>query len=1535
MPELDSASIKKNQSFANPARKGMFAGQKLKVFIAVSVAAHAFFGLSWGVPAYIEHQRAEQALRVAEQERATQLAAEQAALEQSRQTATKQTLDDVRAETRDAFDDLVASLSQTNRDALWDKIEETIQPVQEQLASALGDTTTTEQDLLNMQAELNRTLVGAVNAELNGNASQDETEQFLARVRQAVAPELVKFYAGQMTQVLGTPLRKTAEDFTRTTKSDAKDAVGAAFAGGQLSEKQLVTARDSLANATREFDAGKPEAATTQLDAVVESLKSIDSAAVKVQETSAAWINADPVMTSLKEVGAAVTTLLATLTEARQAVGAADRVLAGKTFTVASLQMQSLINRAAAVRESVARQPDRAEWIARATVGSATSDVLPKDLQDAFAKAFDDKASTRIAGILSEVFNKRLKARGIEDEKLVARVTADAMDTLKITVPTDVSLPTSGLSGLKGFANSTEGEVAKPLVPKFQAVTAPIIVTGAEAVAMNTAFDKRIAELALTTPTPQQEEMRDRVADLASNIDSGRSTSGSFDAIGSSRFTDLRTSALTRNDLSGAQAPSTLPTGDPLVGEVKNDITASLETELAGVLNESLTAEQTKDVLDSVVKAADADLTRLAQDVLDAGVSDSDLEIRRTEFSKNVLSATRTGLDALAVRGLEAEILRQLESDAGKKLAEDYRKSVKENAGGALVAAISGGASAEKSEAEARLKALKWSLDTARDTVNKAVETLDRSRATSDRAAAQSAKLEAAKNAAPKKDATTEPAAPDPAPQIIEAEREKLAVISGALDSVRKELAKASDVPIQTEALKQHLAGTDKAFEELARAMKEVDDVAQTGDAKATTEAITKARQAAEPLRNAVKAVGESTGQETVQAQARFIKAASEAAGATEGDNSIPAKVTEELNEKFRAEAAPEIADRIVQNLNSKLMSAGVDKTADDTLKQRVIETLEKVVTTGPETVGQTVGNELSKNNVLKEASKADGDATKAQREALNKLTDAATEKAVATVMGGERAGSELSNALGKVEGPVKQVSQVKDDIGRMESALRGGRGGLMGGHASSGTEGAAAEGAGTGAPGGATGASSLAAVRGKWRELLASGPGGNGAQGASGVMGGGTRSDGKANAWLHYYDEATYQKLMERMSGRTMQAGQAWARLGATGDASKVTQDTGPVPASVVVPEAAASAADPAKPYEPTFKSISFATVPYLNQSIDIGGPFSQWDSIPVMSMKPEKSDGTQLAGLKIVDVVPMKMAWDNNGLYFMVDMTDTDDNIKKSTSGSFWAGDTLEVFLDTMNTKERQRARGAGQQFWVWPFGGASDETAPGGESFKESTGGFRFQPLTTRQMLVRSERTPAGYRMHCRINTENIRDADLVAGKILGLNLTVETGTSVHYYWSTSKAVGTFGRPDTWGDVLLGGSDGTLDVNPQDDAAIKSPRVVIGQPLRIRVTDSDMNLNDRVQDKLVVHVNNPRTTDNEVAVLQETGVKTGVFEGAVRTALDIGEKVPGTVSCFEGEKLRLVYLDQARGNGARNIKVTRDVRTSSPVILTVGQP
>ncbi len=106
------------------------------------------------------------------------------------------------------------------------------------------------------------------------------------------------------------------------------------------------------------------------------------------------------------------------------------------------------------------------------------------------------------------------------------------------------------------------------------------------------------------------------------------------------------------------------------------------------------------------------------------------------------------------------------------------------------------------------------------------------------------------------------------------------------------------------------------------------------------------------------------------------------------------------------------------------------------------------------------------------------------------------------------------------------------------------------------------------------------------------------------------------------------------------------------------------------------------------------------------------------------------------------------------------------------------------------------------------------------------------------------------------------------------------------------------------------------------------VAGEPLRIRVIDRDMNLNDKVKDKVSVTIRNARG-EQEVAILEETGADTGIFEGSIRTALDIGERVPGALSVYEGESLTVAYIDQARANGARNTEIVSKIKAGPTVM------
>ena len=338
----------------------------------------------------------------------------------------------------------------------------------------------------------------------------------------------------------------------------------------------------------------------------------------------------------------------------------------------------------------------------------------------------------------------------------------------------------------------------------------------------------------------------------------------------------------------------------------------------------------------------------------------------------------------------------------------------------------------------------------------------------------------------------------------------------------------------------------------------------------------------------------------------------------------------------------------------------------------------------------------------------------------------------------------------------------------------------------------------------------------------------------------------------------------------------------------------------------------------------MKFAVIPHLARPVSINDNFDAWNDIPAFHLRPERAWITP-AVRNIVDDLPVKIAWDNRGIALMVDMTTVGPNVAKAHAIEFWHSDAVEVFIDTMNAKDSRRGNGSGQQFWCWPFGSLDDDKSPGGESIFERPTGFNFSTLSPGELPHYARPTARGYQLQWRIPVQRIRGAVLVPGKILGLNLVVDAGGDIHYFWSASKVVGTSVHPDTWGDVLLGGSDGRIEF-PAGLAVEATPAgagkmlsaFAVGQPLRIRVIDPDMNLSDQAKDKVTVTVAN-HSGEQEVATLEETGTDTGIFEGSVRTTLAIGESSPGALSVYEGESVTVTYIDKARANGARNARIT----------------
>ena len=529
---------------------------------------------------------------------------------------------------------------------------------------------------------------------------------------------------------------------------------------------------------------------------------------------------------------------------------------------------------------------------------------------------------------------------------------------------------------------------------------------------------------------------------------------------------------------------------------------------------------------------------------------------------------------------------------------------------------------------------------------------------------------------------------------------------------------------------------------------------------------------------------------------------------------------------------------------------------------------------------------------------------------------DASGDAGFAGAAGGGRGGNGAGGD-GIDAGLLDRVAQLQDGLknGRM-SLLDGGGAGLGAGN------GAGRLGAGGGAGGGMGSISRLAQIR---RQALVNG------QIAQTL----NRS--------YRIDEGDYARLTAGIHERDQDAarGAALQRTGASGEA-KLAEAIRDMPSPKVVllakPPEGELIGKPqnAVPFKPTFTSIAFAAAPFRNKPIIIDGDLGEWKDIPSLPMQPA-GEGAKDANVR-KPPESVKIQWDNSALYIAYDVIDSDNKITQAVASNFWSGDGIEFWLDPQNVKAKERTADT-HQFWAWAIGASGEPGKVGGEAYSDDKH-TTFTSYGPDRLQVGTRKTSEGWTMELRIPAGNLRNTQLIPGRIMGMNFSICMGTTVYYYWAGKTNIATAVRPDTWGDVLLAGSDGRLEcidklevegAAPGSAKNVRSQR--IGEPLRIRVTDMDMNLSDSRKDRVSVTVLS-RRGDREVVVLEETGEKTGIFEGSIATTLDIGDPVPGVLSLFDGEKFDVIYTDQARGNGARDVEVKLTLPTAAAVTAVAAK-
>ena len=412
------------------------------------------------------------------------------------------------------------------------------------------------------------------------------------------------------------------------------------------------------------------------------------------------------------------------------------------------------------------------------------------------------------------------------------------------------------------------------------------------------------------------------------------------------------------------------------------------------------------------------------------------------------------------------------------------------------------------------------------------------------------------------------------------------------------------------------------------------------------------------------------------------------------------------------------------------------------------------------------------------------------------------------------------------------------------------------------------------------------------------------------------------------YRDEAAYRAVSQQIADRGQVQGEAWKLTGASGEASQAVVNNGSIPARAVGRDNALAKAETGctNPYAPNFKTLAFASIPCLPGNFAVDGKAEKWKDIPAITLKPEQPQPMSQT---------VQIGWRSDGLFFRYNITDPDHRYTKNVSSLFWLADSVEVWVDCLNLKQKYRSHHIEQQFWVWPDGGKNSPAQTGGEAVQN----VRNAPWIPREYqqgtLPRvTEKTPQGYIMEFQLPVALLNDADLAPGRIIGFNTCVNPYVEGYlWYWSAGGKASTYCQPDTWGDLLLAGSDAKLGLATRPEAKTAAPVILVaGQPLRLRVVDGDMNLSPLRRDKVMVTLK-PEHGGQQIAVLEETSENSGIFEGAVSTALALDEDQPGLLSVYDGETVQVTYIDQARANGSRNVDVTLALKFGSSLVQGVA--
>jgi hypothetical protein len=645
---------------------------------------------------------------------------------------------------------------------------------------------------------------------------------------------------------------------------------------------------------------------------------------------------------------------------------------------------------------------------------------------------------------------------------------------------------------------------------------------------------------------------------------------------------------------------------------------------------------------------------------------------------------------------------------------------------------------------------------------------------------------------------------------------------------------------------------------------------------------------------------------------------------ANEVKGELGPSITEETKASFIENAAPALAERAAESIRNAVAKRGVpaENLLDPNLAGAMAKTMESTVA-GKSTKSDSLFDGARPFSSAAKKLGPPSEATKAKASEVGSSLKTQAQASIATQAG--KASSEESTIPGVQIS--KSLEAKLDAYRRLQAAasnLAAGRG-------------VTGDGPGT--------AASVLGLIGSGPGVAGSGPG-VASSGSAGVSFQHVPEQMEGNAGTGaYFDEATYNLIMQKLSGRSLD--QTAPQLGRVAEelegraSARIRSHYLPVAAVLNLSEAPPSN-DPLLPpladganavLPPPFPTVAWTAARYGLQHPVVDGDLGDWKLDGPRAQLRIRADQTTLP-----EGPDVYIQWRGEGLYFAYDLKDATG--LQISQGAPYHGDCLEIFLDSANSRVRSREDSdTYHQYFCMPFGYKGDPTnsflrafgkvpVPKGHSIEELN---RLRTISFFTAKPKAE----GYSVEGFISVTAILRR-LIPGMYLGLDLSVSPDFNFAHQiqWATAKSVGNWRRPDTWGDLLLLGTDATLRFiqSGTDDAE----RTIIGinESAAVEVNDPDMNVDHLTRDTVAVRLASSDPSSTQVLLLTETGADTGIFRGSF-AAQGLGlQPRSGLINTRSGDAIEATYIDSVLSNGDRNQRLTKQISVAWPVLLLTHQ-